>query len=98
MKEFNLKAPKVPAFTKGYDTYESFKIELEERCKKYESWRNDIYRDIEERRLPADKTIRGMIQKDKVINCDSVIDKANKRMLRGNPQGKNNSIGDAINW
>lgn len=98
MKEFNLKAPKFPAFTKGYDTYESFKIELEELCKKYDSWRNDIYIDIEERRLPADKTIRGIIPKDKVINCDSVIDKANKRMLRGNPPGKNNSIGDAINW
>lgn len=49
--------------------------------------------------LLADELIKLIFsQSNKVISTKGLITDSHERMLIGNPPGKNNSIGDAINW
>lgn len=55
--------------------------------------------DIASKSLKADKVIKQLFGKAKLIPITETIHKiAKKRIERGNPPGKNGSLGDAINW
>jgi rRNA-processing protein FCF1 len=55
--------------------------------------------DIKAKNLQTDQIIRSFFENGhKVVLDQAIIDRARLRMGVGNPPGKNNSLGDAINW
>jgi predicted nucleic acid-binding protein len=55
--------------------------------------------DIKAKNLQTDQIIRSFFENGhKVVLDQTIIDRARLRMGVGNPPGKNNSLGDAINW
>lgn len=98
IKEFEVKAPVYPAFTKGYDEFNTFKKEMENIKKSHKKWKEKIEDDIANNNLPADKTISEFFDDYDLIPCDDVVDLAYNRYRIGNPPGKDNKYGDAINW
>ena len=55
--------------------------------------------DIKAKTLKADRIIQSLFSLGKQLTPDlKTVDKAKLRMSVGNPPGKNNSLGDAINW
>ena len=98
LSDFIIKAPQYPAFAKGYDEYKFFCNEMKSITQKYKVWKNKIDEDIIKNELPADLTIKAFFNVDNLIECDDVVELAYKRYKKGNPPGKDNKYGDAINW
>lgn len=98
LKSFDLKMPKYPVFCKGYDDFEQLQKELSSIAKKFKDFKCKIEADITSEELPADKTLRTFFSIIDLIPCDDYIQKAYNRYRIGNPPGKNNKYGDAINW
>lgn len=58
-----------------------------------------LKKDINNATLKADIIIDELFENGKIYEvADDVIKKAQNRQIAGNPPGKNNSYGDAINW
>lgn len=98
LKSFDLKTPKYPVFCKGYDDFEQLQKELSSIVKKFNAFKRKIEADITSEELPADKTLRAFFSIIDLIPCDDYIHKAYNRYRIGNPPGKDNKYGDAINW
>jgi predicted nucleic acid-binding protein len=76
---------------------------LRESLKHYEqahtSLVTKIIVDIKAKTLKADRIIQSLFRLGKQLpNSPATLDRARFRMGVGNPPGKNNSLGDAINW
>lgn len=88
-----------PAYCKGYEDYKLLKDSLKECEKHHATMVKKIESDIENQQLEADILIKDLFEKAKLIKrTNDIILKARERMDIGNPPGKNNSLGDAINW
>jgi hypothetical protein len=89
----------LPSFMKGYEEYNDIRrlsVELQQLTK---AIMDKVDADITARRLAADQLIEDIFSKSEVIDTThEVYTSASMRMAIGNPPGKNNSIGDAINW
>ena len=88
-----------PALCKDYDEYNS----LRELQKKFENEHSTlvtkISNDIESNSLKADIVIEELFEKAIVIiSSEELVARSQFRMSVGNPPGKNDSLGDAINW
>lgn len=83
---------------KGYQEYNNIKKIKKMLGKVRSELVNKIQDDIINKNLSADKIIKNIFEKAGVENSDSFLDNAEKRLKLGNPPGKNNSLGDAINW
>jgi predicted nucleic acid-binding protein len=58
-----------------------------------------ILADIKVKNLKADRIVQALFNLGKQVSPNhTVLDRARLRMGIGNPPGKNNSLGDAINW
>jgi hypothetical protein len=92
-------APQMPAFMKAYDEYtamDELSAELQEKRK---SILAKAEADVAKKALIADALIKDIFTKSKIVSTDDTIySNACRRMKIGNPPGKNNSIGDSINW
>lgn len=98
LKSFDLKIPKAPVFCKGYDDYKELKEDLTSVKEKFDKFKKEIEKDIINEELPADKVLKSFFDIVELIPCDKYVEKAYNRYKIGNPPGKNNSYGDAINW
>ncbi len=88
----NLTQQNIDEMTKINDFILKLKKTTEELEKK-------IIIQFKKRSLPADKLIKDIFKSAKIIELnDEIINKAKNRYIRGNPPGKKNSYGDAINW
>lgn len=88
-----------PAYCRGYSEYELIKKARKECEKHHAEMIKKIEKDITEHKLEADIIIKELFEKAFVIKrTTDIISKARERMDIGNPPGKNNSLGDAINW
>jgi regulator of sigma D len=89
----------LPSFMKSYEEYEAIRSlsdELQQLTKKI---MEKAEADIAARNLSADNLIRSIFSNSKILQTTKdVFSAARRRMAIGNPPGKNNSIGDAINW
>lgn len=88
----------IPHFMKEYQEYEEIKelaTQLEERQK---SMIRKVNSDIREGKLAADRLIEDIFEHFSKETTDAIFTEAWRRMTKGNPPGKNDSIGDAINW
>lgn len=97
-KSFSVPKLQYPAFCKNYEEYTQFNQDYNRLLKQYREWKAKIDWDIEHRFLPADKTIRVIFNKVEVLPCNDFVEKAYMRFKKGNPPGKDNKYGDAINW
>lgn len=93
-----MKPLQYPSFSKGFDIYEEFASNYQNVLETFKEWRKNIDECIVSNTLPADNTIKILLENVGCIPCDSYVDKAYSRYKKGNPPGKNNKYGDAINW
>ena len=88
-----------PAFCKSYDEYSEFNREYRNLKQVHKEWCNKIHKDISNQSLPADKVIADFFSICSILPCSSeMVRKAELRYKAGNPPGKDNKLGDAINW
>lgn len=88
-----------PQICKAYDEYKN----LRELLRTFEVTRGQLLvklkNDIDLKQCGADKIINGLFDVANKLEFDEeIIVKAKTRVSLGNPPGKNNSIGDSINW
>jgi len=89
---------KYPAFCKQYLEYKTISEQYISLKKDFESWKKQIDEDVRDESLPADRTINLFFEAVSLLKCDSFIESAYSRYKVGNPPGKDNKYGDAINW
>lgn len=92
-------SPQLPSFMKGYEEFDEIRKLSSELQKKSKSILEKVHDDISSKKLLADQLIKDIFERSEIITTtDEVFNKASMRISIGNPPGKNNSIGDAINW
>jgi len=89
----------IPQMVKGYPEYSA----LTDAVKNFNSAKDTILEklkaDIADRTLAADKIIEEIFKKaNRIEHSKELMDLAQSRSTRGNPPGKPDSIGDALNW
>lgn len=98
LKNFEIKAPKYPVFCKGYDEFQQLDSDISSIIKRFNAFKKKIETDITSKELPADKTLQNFFSVVEIKPCDSYVENAYNRYRIGNPPGKDNKYGDAINW
>lgn len=98
LKNFEINEPKYPAFTKGYNEYEELRNDTYLLIKRFKSFKENIESQILSRELPADIVIDSFISTLEHLQCNQFVENAVSRYHVGNPPGKDNKYGDAINW
>jgi predicted nucleic acid-binding protein len=101
MKELNKPryAPAFPAFAKDYPEYLELRKLFSETGKKHSELVDKMAKDAANSKLKADALVSDLFKKAKLIKLtETLYLKALARVRRGNPPGKESSIGDAINW
>lgn len=88
-----------PSFMKGYEEYGRLREIADEAKSLSKSILEKVNEAIENEKLRADELITSIFAES---SCTEVtakrLEAANIRLARGNPPGKNSSLGDAINW
>ena len=97
-KSFEIKSILYPAFCKEYDEYAKFNADYTDLIKRHKLWYNKIKADMQNHSLPADTTIQDFFNLSGLTECDEYVERAYTRYRIGNPPGKDNKYGDAINW
>jgi predicted nucleic acid-binding protein len=88
-----------PAFAKEYLAYAELRGLLEMAGKKHAELVKTITDHAIDGLLNADGLVADLFKKATIVEVsDNIYLKALKRVRRGNPPGKENSLGDAINW
>lgn len=95
---FDIKKIQYPAFCKEYDEFAQFNQDYQNIIQRFRLWKRKIDEDVKNRCLPADQTIKEFFHITGLISCDNYVDRAYTRYKIGNPPGKENKFGDAINW
>ena len=98
ISSFELNVTKFPAFCKGYPEYKTISEQYKSLKNDFSKWKNKIDDDLNKRHLPADLVINRFFEEKRIIPSKCFSDKAELRYKLGNPPGKNNSFGDAVNW
>jgi len=99
LKDFKTFTIKFPAFAKNYAEYDSFFNQYKELQTRHRDWIIKIEEDIETHNLPADIVINDFFNSVQLLDCsEEIIRLAELRFKSGNPPGKDNKYGDAINW
>lgn len=88
-----------PTFCKSYDEYAEFYDQFNDLKKRHREWCAKIQEDIATQSLQADKVIQDFFESCPCLPCtDEIVRMAELRYKKGNPPGKDNKFGDAINW
>lgn len=101
LKKFNDSKlnPQFPSFMKGYEEYEKIRELAKEVKKLNKEILKKVNKQISEEKLPADELIANIFEESSVTKITRKrFSAARMRVSRGNPPGKNGSVGDALNW
>jgi predicted nucleic acid-binding protein len=91
--------PQFPQLCEDYSEIEILRESLKQYEQAHAALVSRIAIDIKVKALKADTIVRSLFRLGKQLTPNStVLDRARFRMGVGNPPGKNNSLGDAINW
>jgi len=94
--KFNIK---LPSFMRNYKEFEDIKKLVSNLQKQIKSISEKAIEDIFLKKLTADSLINKIFEQTTIIETSKEIyQQALMRKTIGNPPGKNNSIGDSINW
>lgn len=89
----------LPAFMKQYEEYELIRQKSAELQQLAKAISKKVNSDVADNGLLTDSLIKDIFEKSKPIKTSpELYGNAQMRMGLGNPPGKNNSIGDAVNW
>ena len=92
-------APQFPSFMKGYEEYGAIRDMSSQLQELQKVILEKVQKDISEQTLLADRLIGEIFSKQKIVPVTKdVYESASMRLSLGNPPGKNNSLGDAVNW
>jgi len=92
-------APQFPSFMKGYEEYGAIRDMSNQLQELQKVILEKVQKDISEQTLLADRLIGEIFGKQKMVPVTKdVYQTASMRLSLGNPPGKNNSLGDAVNW
>ena len=88
-----------PSFMKGYEEYGRLREIAAEAKELNKSILEKVNKAIESEELRADELITSIFTESSSTKVTTKrLEAANIRLARGNPPGKNGSLGDAINW
>jgi len=88
-----------PNLCKGYDSFMTIKSSYNTFKSLHKELISNLKKDIEDENLYADKVIKECFEKVDILPySEEIINKSILRYKCGNPPGKENSYGDAINW
>ena len=88
-----------PAFSKNYEEYADFSKRYNLLKDEHKLWLKKVKKDVQSQSLSADLVLNDFFACDLLLPCDdSIIRRAELRYKSGNPPGKDNRLGDAINW
>jgi predicted nucleic acid-binding protein len=88
-----------PAFCKDYDEYRELKKTIRAADEQHATLVARVVSDATEGELAADAIVASLFEKAKRIQVTKdILDRADRRVRLGNPPGKGDSLGDAINW
>jgi PIN domain len=91
--------PQFPQLCEDYPEVDRVRESLKHYEQAHAALMNQITIDIKAKNLKADRIIQSFFSLGKKLPAHSqILDRARFRMGVGNPPGKNNSLGDAINW
>jgi predicted nucleic acid-binding protein len=91
--------PQFPQLCEDYPEVDTLRESLKHYEQAHATLINKILADIKSKTLKADRIIQSLFSLGKKLTVNStILDRARLRMGVGNPPGKNNSLGDAINW
>jgi predicted nucleic acid-binding protein len=91
--------PQFPSFMKGYEEYGEIRHLSGQLQELQKTILEKVDKDISEETLLADRLIGEIFGKQKVVAVtEPIYQTAFMRLSLGNPPGKNNSLGDAVNW
>jgi hypothetical protein len=92
-------APQLPSFMKAYEEFGEIRKLINELQEKAKAILAKADKDITNDALLADQLIKDIFGRSKIIEItDAIYLDALRRSRLGNPPGKGDSIGDAINW
>jgi predicted nucleic acid-binding protein len=95
-QKLNLQFPQI---CRGFPEYEELRAILEAYGKKHTELVGKVTDGVSKVSLQADSVIQELFAvATKIPTDDEIYEKANRRYSIGNPPGKNDSKGDAINW
>lgn len=95
-QKLNLQFPQV---CKDYEEYKVLRTLQKEYEKNHSALLSKLYENIKEETLKADKVVKELFDSSLLLKTSSdIVEKAKIRMAKGNPPGKDDSLGDAINW
>lgn len=99
LDKFKFTQIQFPNLVKCYDNYNNLKERFDELKKEHSLLVEKITNDVLNQTTPADIAINELFDKTEIIECSNdIINKAKLRYDLGNPPGKKNSYGDAVNW
>jgi hypothetical protein len=91
--------PQFPQLCEDYPEIDTLRESLKHYEQAHNALTTKISIDIKAKNLKADRIIQSLFKLGtKLTNSSTMLDRARLRMGVGNPPGKNNSLGDAINW
>ena len=91
--------PQFPQLCEDYPEVELLRGSLKQYEQAHAALTTKIIVDIKAKNLKADRIIQSLLSSGKKLVANiNILDRARFRMGVGNPPGKNNSLGDAINW
>ncbi|MCY7367366.1 MAG: PIN domain-containing protein [Chamaesiphon sp.] len=88
-----------PQLCEDYPEIDTLREALKHHEQAHAALTTRILVDIKAKTLKADQIIQSLFSLGKKLSPDlATVERAKLRMSVGNPPGKNNSLGDAINW
>ncbi len=91
--------PQFPQLCEDYPEVELLRGSLKHYEQAHAALTSKILVDIKAKNLKADRIVQSLFNLGKQLSANiNILDRARFRMGVGNPPGKNNSLGDAINW
>jgi predicted nucleic acid-binding protein len=91
--------PQLPQLCSNYSEAERLRQALQEYEQAHSLLIDKVSEDIKAKNLRADRLLQSLFELGTMLPIDDRrIEQARLRMGIGNPPGKNNSLGDAINW
>jgi predicted nucleic acid-binding protein len=91
--------PQLPQICEEYPEANQLRLALKDYEKAHSALIAKMVVDIKAKNLQADRIVQSFFdQGTKVPISELVVERAKLRMSLGNPPGKNNSLGDAVNW
>lgn len=99
LSKFETISIQFPAFSKSYEEYSLISSQVYSLKEAQKTWMKKIKDDVAKHQLPADELIDNFFDSIPSLECSlESINLAEIRYKSGNPPGKDNKLGDAINW